>query len=281
MRRLPTSSYGFLDPATISQQGVGKLTVNEVTGSVGFDNLKVPDHTICLLQDNVTTTETWEGCKLPTNDWKAGTVRFLPMSTDLSSRSVSAYNEAMFFFSDRWFRATVIGGLNHRQASMRFCGIPPGPLSNIVQALVSLSTAEERSPMLIESLSISLAVALVISLTTGASASLSNGLTSERMVRVTDYVEANLERQITLAELSSVAALSQFHFCRSFRMSAGVSPLSYVRQLRLAKAKRMLRERRYSLAFVADDCGFASQSHFTTAFKSATGTTPGGYRSLT
>lgn len=58
-----------------------------------------------------------------------------------------------------------------------------------------------------------------------------------------------------------------------------MSPCEYVRHRRAELAKAMLLERPWrALADVALACGYANQSHFSTAFKRATGMTPAAFR---
>lgn len=78
--------------------------------------------------------------------------------------------------------------------------------------------------------------------------------------------------------MASAAALSQFHFSRSFKAATGVSPQRYGIQRRLDAAKVMLRNAVVPIAIVAFSTGFVSQSHFSTSFKEYTGHTPGQYQ---
>ena len=106
----------------------------------------------------------------------------------------------------------------------------------------------------------------------------SDGLSPARLQRVLDYVEANLARPLRLEELAGVASLSPFHFSRLFRRAMSVSPVRYVWQRRIHRAKEALARTDTPLSAIAIDCGFASQSHFTAAFKTATGVTPKRFR---
>jgi AraC family transcriptional regulator len=105
-----------------------------------------------------------------------------------------------------------------------------------------------------------------------------NGLSRERLQRVRDYVEAHLDDQLTLTILADVACLSPFHFSRSFKQAVGLGPQRYVMRMRLERAKRLLRRTRQPLAEIAQETGFADQSHLTSIFRRETGLTPGRYR---
>lgn len=67
---------------------------------------------------------------------------------------------------------------------------------------------------------------------------------------------------------------SRSHLIRQFRAVTGITPGAYVRQLRLARARRLLCDGA-SIADIAADIGFSDQPHLTREFKRVNGTTPG------
>jgi AraC family transcriptional regulator len=97
-------------------------------------------------------------------------------------------------------------------------------------------------------------------------------------LRVLEYVESNVSRPIGVSDLASHAALSRHHFCRAFHATVGMPPMRYVLVRRIEASKAMLHDDGVSIASVAYAHGFSSQSHYTTAFKKITGTTPCEYR---
>jgi AraC-like DNA-binding protein len=99
-----------------------------------------------------------------------------------------------------------------------------------------------------------------------------------RLSRVKEFVENHLSENIGLADLAAVADLSPFHFARAFRHEMGIPPHRYLMERRVEKARQLLVGTTLSLAEIALDCGFASQSHFTTAFRRHTSVTPGIWR---
>ncbi|WP_456636984.1 helix-turn-helix domain-containing protein [Bradyrhizobium sp. USDA 10063] len=104
------------------------------------------------------------------------------------------------------------------------------------------------------------------------------GLDRRRLARVLDYIEANLEGELTVGRLASIACLSQFHFARAFKAAVGRSPHRYVSARRLERAKELLGEREQPLADIALRLSFSCQANFTRAFRQATGQTPAQYR---
>ena len=107
---------------------------------------------------------------------------------------------------------------------------------------------------------------------------LRGGLSPAALRRVQLFVEANLGRTIHLHDLAARAALSPYHFSRAFKTSAGMTPRTYVEHRRIEQAKRLLTESTQSLARIAVEVGFGTQSRLTSTFKRRTGFTPGEFR---
>jgi AraC family transcriptional regulator len=105
-----------------------------------------------------------------------------------------------------------------------------------------------------------------------------SGLSRARCRLLTQYVDENLDRNISLADLAGVAQLSVFHFMRKFRAEFGCPPHAYVIGRRIEHAKRQLARRDVPLKVVAANCGFSDQSHMTRLFRRLLGTTPAEYR---
>ena len=104
------------------------------------------------------------------------------------------------------------------------------------------------------------------------------GLAPSQLDNVVDYIQTYLEQNIGLAELAQLSNLSPFYFSRLFKESTGLTPYQYIASLRMERAKQLLKERGLAIAEIAFQCGFASQSSFSTAFRKATGVTPKTYR---
>ncbi|MBE9066807.1 helix-turn-helix transcriptional regulator [Leptolyngbya cf. ectocarpi LEGE 11479] len=103
-------------------------------------------------------------------------------------------------------------------------------------------------------------------------------LSSPSIKLVCDYIEENLAQNISLKELACLANMDQYRFSRSFKAKMGVSPYAYVLERRIASARKLIENSQLSLAEIAYDTGFSSQSHMTTTFKKRLGITPGVLR---
>ena len=96
--------------------------------------------------------------------------------------------------------------------------------------------------------------------------------------RVTDYIMANLEQELSLTDLAAVAELSPSYFLRAFKSETGQTPHRFLMERRVQKAGELLRQTDLPLAEITYACGFASQSHMTDTFKRHLGITPGRLR---
>ena len=99
-----------------------------------------------------------------------------------------------------------------------------------------------------------------------------------RLRRVTEYIQQNLDKDLTLAELAAVVCMSRYHFARLFKGSTGVPPHRFVVRQRIARARAVLATQGLSIAQISRMVGFRTPSHFTTVFRRVTGITPRGYR---
>ena len=92
------------------------------------------------------------------------------------------------------------------------------------------------------------------------------------------YIEANLSGQLPIDELAAYVGISRAAFTRSFRTAMGSTVHQYITQRRIAVAMRLLRNTEFDLAWIAQETGFSSQSHFTDTFHALTGSTPRRFR---
>ena len=102
----------------------------------------------------------------------------------------------------------------------------------------------------------------------------------ERMAvrRVREYLVKAHASNVSLEDLAKVANLSPYHLHRVFTREVGMPPHAFQTQVRISRARTLLKEGK-PLHVVAADTGFADQSHFTREFKRYVGLTPGAYRS--
>jgi AraC-like DNA-binding protein len=102
-------------------------------------------------------------------------------------------------------------------------------------------------------------------------------LTRRAVDRVRDHLRSRFADEVSLDELAAEAHVSKFHLVRLFRQQVGMTPHAYQLALRLAFAKRLLREGEAPGA-VAHRAGFYDHSHFAAYFRRCVGMKPEQYR---
>jgi AraC family transcriptional regulator len=105
-----------------------------------------------------------------------------------------------------------------------------------------------------------------------------NPLRPALLRRIEDYVYANLTRDIALADLAGLCAMSVDHFLRSFRAATGITPYRYVLEQRLRRARVLLKTTDTPIASIATTCGFRNGSNFSVKFHARFNASPSEYR---
>ncbi|MFZ6847569.1 helix-turn-helix domain-containing protein [Undibacterium sp. RuRC25W] len=95
-----------------------------------------------------------------------------------------------------------------------------------------------------------------------------------RLELVLGWIQNNLSGELPIEDLARRVGVSTAHFRRLFIEAMGTAPHRYILQLRLQRASELLTRTDLSIERIAQDCGFSSQSHLTSAFKTAYGVTP-------
>ena len=99
----------------------------------------------------------------------------------------------------------------------------------------------------------------------------------EAVQRMQDYIERNLEQNISLADLAKAAGSSPWYSYRLFHSLLYMTPAVYIRRLRLSKSALRLRDEKVKIIDVAYDSGFESVDGYQRAFYKEFGCNPNEY----
>ncbi len=106
------------------------------------------------------------------------------------------------------------------------------------------------------------------------------GFTADIHRRSLEYLNDRLDEKVSLSALADEFNLSPFHFARMFKQATGFPPHEYQLQLRIARARELLRsDAGKTVVEIACELGFADESHFRRHFRRIVGTTPSRFRS--
>lgn len=96
---------------------------------------------------------------------------------------------------------------------------------------------------------------------------------------VKDYLDRNYRSRITLEELSARFFIDKYYLVKVFKEQFGCSINTYLLDLRITRAKQLLRFSDRSLEEIGEECGLGSPQYFSRQFKKVEGISPSGYRS--
>src|SRR6201998_471344 len=100
------------------------------------------------------------------------------------------------------------------------------------------------------------------------------GLPREKLVRAVEYIQDQLDTDLTVSGIAKAVYMSPYHFTRLFKESTGQSPYQYVVDARVRKAKELLATGKFTISEAARQVGFVDQSHLTRHFKRVFGLPP-------
>ena len=95
---------------------------------------------------------------------------------------------------------------------------------------------------------------------------------------VIEYINQNLDTDLSLEKLSNVGNLSPNYLCTVFKQLNGMTVWDYILIRRVDEAKRLIRSSDESILNIQLACGFRTASNFNKAFKKLVGMSPSEYR---
>jgi AraC family transcriptional regulator len=178
--------------------------------------------------------------------------------------------------------AIEAGNLEKIEIKPRFAA--PDPLvQQIGLALqAELESANGGSSIYIESLTTTLCIHLLKHYCVTGDARLDShehkGLSHWKLRQAISYIHENIDKDLSLVDISAIVGMSMYYFSRQFKQSTGMAPHQYVMNCRIDRAKKLLSSTNQTIEQISSQVGFQSQSHFTNVFRKFTGITPRVYR---
>lgn len=273
----PTGNYW--ESRSRASHSLRDLHVNVFTHATGQAQLTFERHSIFLLETAATTVHSIGNSGLIRSDYDAVTIFFIPKKTPLTCKPVTPLNISVLLIPDGWFQLAYRNIADYNTVKLEPFETQDDKIMVYTTAL--LKSVAVEAPILNDNETVDgLITALVrriIQKTKCNAVQRAETITTADLVRVTDFVDANIGRALRLDDLATVAGMSQFHFARAFKAAMNETPMRYVLERRIVAAKVALAGAD-TIASVAIDTGFSSQSHFTTSFRLVTGVTPATWR---
>ncbi len=203
---------------------------------------------------------------------------------DMRWRSLGSepFEAVLVILSMPLFNAALeeVFGANATNARLRdVSGFEDERLTSLLQQLRDEAANPAPSALFVRGVAQAVAVHLARNYTEVAEATGgSSALPAFKLRRVTDWMAEHLAEEFNLARLAGQVGISEFHFNRLFKRATGVPPSRYQIRLRIAAARRLLRETERSVIEIGSDIGYSNPSHFARIFRKETGLTPTQYR---
>jgi AraC family transcriptional regulator len=183
-----------------------------------------------------------------------------------------------FSFAPALLESIVSGVPGARRAAFGVPHLPPVPaLMPLLAAAEAARDGEDAVEL--EELALRLAAAVAATLADGAQPAAAPSRRDER--RISDAlcrIEGEAHEPLALADLAHEAGMSRYHFLRTFRQVAGMTPHQLVLRTRLHRAAVRLRTSHESISTIAFDAGFGDLSTFNRRFRRLMGCSPGAWR---
>jgi len=93
-----------------------------------------------------------------------------------------------------------------------------------------------------------------------------------------NYIDANYDKPMTLAEIARASHLSVSRLAHVFKEQMGITIIDYVTSVRIERAKALLLATDQSCTEIGFEVGYNNQSYFTRTFKALVGMTPRQFR---
>lgn len=107
----------------------------------------------------------------------------------------------------------------------------------------------------------------------------SNGTRNLQAVqKAADYIKRNYNKKLTIDEIAQAVYLSPCYLSRIFKHTLGCTLMEYKNRVRIEKAKKMLKNPKYTIMQVAEKSGFDDPAYFTRVFKRVEGITPSRFK---
>jgi YesN/AraC family two-component response regulator len=94
-----------------------------------------------------------------------------------------------------------------------------------------------------------------------------------------EYIHRNYgDANLNIATITKIVSTNETYLRKAFQDYLGMSPKKYIDNLRLKKAKSMLKSGYYSIKEIAETCGFSNEKYFSTFFLKHQGCSPSSYK---
>lgn len=99
----------------------------------------------------------------------------------------------------------------------------------------------------------------------------------DRIKTMITYIQTNYQDELSMSDVAASASISTSEALRCFKRTIGMTPVAYIQDFRIKKARNLLEHTTMSMSEIADSCGFKDMSYFSKTFREKTGKSPTSY----
>jgi YesN/AraC family two-component response regulator len=102
--------------------------------------------------------------------------------------------------------------------------------------------------------------------------------TAAKIQAAIDYIKKNYSKDVNMAVVSNYISMNYSLFSAEFKNYTGTNFVNYVKDIRMAEAKRLLSETDLKVTEISQQVGYDNEKHFMKSFKGYVGVSPSEYR---
>lgn len=191
--------------------------------------------------------------------------------------------KALILYVEKTFFQTVAEEMSgHRYLELQSsCFMFSPALRELVHTFIRESRARQPGcSLMLESLTMQAAILLLRESRHNLSFSSQSGEYKDKkcVTRAIEYITDNYQNKMSLFDLASETHYSPYHFSRLFKRHTGKTPFEFLLDLKIEKAKNLLKQTNHSISEICYLSGFSSNSYFSQIFKKKTGVSPSHYK---
>jgi AraC family transcriptional regulator len=213
---------------------------------------------------------------------KEGTLTFVPAGTEFKWHTRGPIEFAHLYISPTLMARTALRFDRVNELSLVDTVGCRAPLLEAIYAAMrqEITSPRAASPIYLDTLLETFLIKLLLDHSTATLRDIRSRetLPSFQVRRILDFIEAHLDKALSLDDLVEVAGGSPFHFSRAFKNTVGDSPYKYLLRRRLAQAQRLLVGTDWPLLKIAQSCGYSTTISFARSFSRFFQVTPTQFR---
>lgn len=280
LQEVINSGFGFTVTIAVSSYGVSAMELpeklKECLGSLEYKSyignnsiIQYSDLNSFFRYEDYSTLDNYQKTLL--ESIKSGNESLVRVTTQNISRYVTTNKINLNYLKNFYY--SILSSINNIRISVLAIDADKRheegrDIASLLQLIEKCDSAEELNSLLED---VSIRIALKVN-------SFNNRSLKLILRKAIDYIHEHYNEQVTLNEVAENIYVSTFYISRMFKKDLGKSFVDYLNDIRIEKAKELLKDVKYKTYEVADLVGISDPHYFSKLFKKHSGMTPSEYR---